>query len=301
MSRFAFSLAVMMLFVSGAEMLERDADACGVKLAIKTLRQRQRAKQAPINAEDKPLVAARRARTPVAAGPATGNGRPGIVIKVKPTDPVAAKEPGKEPAKEPAAAGGKEPAKEPVAMKAPAPTTAVAKDATKEPAKEVAKEPVKQAASEPAKAPAKEPAKPKRVAKAKPTGEPAKPGAPASDKVATTTTPAAEPAAPAEPLETEVYFAVGRITLDNRDGIIKAQRWLMTNPSQKIVIEGYADPQGRTERNMTLSKQRAEVTRAFLVSQGIAESRIEIAAFGDTKLKYDRTDDRNRRVVLHSK
>jgi len=288
--RFAFSLVVMMFFVSGVDALERDADACGVKFAIKTLRQRQRAKQAPINAEDKPLVAARRARTPVAAGPVTGDGRRGVVVKVKPNEPVAAKEPAKEPA-QPAAVAAKEPAK--VAVNQPANTTPAAKEATKEPAKEAVTEPVKQAATPPA-------AKPKRVAKTKtPASGPTKG---ASDKVATTTTPAAaEPAPPAEPLEAEVYFAVGRITLDNRDGIIKAQRWLMANANGKIVIEGYADPQGRAERNMILSKQRADQTRAFLVSQGIAESRIEVAAFGDTKLKYDRADERNRRVLIHSK
>jgi outer membrane protein OmpA-like peptidoglycan-associated protein len=52
---------------------------------------------------------------------------------------------------------------------------------------------------------------------------------------------------------------------------------------------------------MTLSQQRAEAARDYLISRGIDASRVEVVGYGDTRTKYDRTDGRNRRVVVDAK
>ena len=52
---------------------------------------------------------------------------------------------------------------------------------------------------------------------------------------------------------------------------------------------------------MMLSQARAEFVRDYLVSAGIDGGRLEVKAFGDTKLKYGKKDARNRRVFVDAK
>ena len=107
-------------------------------------------------------------------------------------------------------------------------------------------------------------------------------------------------AATSAELHSEVYFTVGSAKLSG-NGLAKATHWLTTNVDVHVVVEGYADPTGSAESNMTLSQSRAETVRDKLVSAGIDQSRIEVQAFGDTKMKYGRTDSRNRRVAVEAK
>ncbi len=51
----------------------------------------------------------------------------------------------------------------------------------------------------------------------------------------------------------------------------------------KLMVVGHADERGPAKYNMTLSQRRAEAVKAFLVSQGIAEDKIEVQAEGKTK------------------
>lgn len=71
-------------------------------------------------------------------------------------------------------------------------------------------------------------------------------------------------------------------------------------PSLEIELEGHTDPEGNPFRNMELSKKRVEAVKAYLVQQGISETRIKVLALGSTKpLSRDRTEEskqRNRRV-----
>jgi outer membrane protein OmpA-like peptidoglycan-associated protein len=71
----------------------------------------------------------------------------------------------------------------------------------------------------------------------------------------------------------------------------------------RIVIEGHADGTGEDLYNHTLSRQRAEAVRDFLVSHGVAPARIELRAAGEGAPLVAGTDERslslNRRVVVH--
>jgi outer membrane protein OmpA-like peptidoglycan-associated protein len=104
--------------------------------------------------------------------------------------------------------------------------------------------------------------------------------------------------AKANTVHDEVYFTLGSSKLDNQVALNKAVRWLTDASDVHVVIEGHADPTGTHEGNMVLSQKRAEFVRDFLVSGGIDQSRLEVMAYGDTRLRYGRADRRNRRAAI---
>lgn len=99
----------------------------------------------------------------------------------------------------------------------------------------------------------------------------------------------------------EVYFSVGDSKIARLASLDVAVRKLKADPSLGVVIEGHADPSGTPEGNMELSQKRAEIARDYLVSNGIAASRLEVTPLGDTHLRYGRADNRNRRVAIVAK
>ena len=111
------------------------------------------------------------------------------------------------------------------------------------------------------------------------------------------------PAAPrAETGFREVYFSLNSASIASKKGTLdKTARWLSESADVHVVIEGHADPTGTHEGNMILSQHRAEAVRDYLVSHGIDQSRMEVVPYGDTRLKYGRTDGRNRRVAVEPK
>lgn len=55
-----------------------------------------------------------------------------------------------------------------------------------------------------------------------------------------------------------------------------------TMPDVFVQLDGFADERGEAEYNQRLSAQRAEYVRGILVSNGVAESRIRLAAHGES-------------------
>lgn len=161
------------------------------------------------------------------------------------------------------------------------------------------------AAKEPAEAPIVPP----------PAPAPAPAPAPVPERIATTVprppVPEVNPAPPPEPRAVakvktppgEVYFPYGSYKLGNPAKIALAStvRWLTDKSDVQVIIEGHADPTGNPDDNMRLAQRRAELVRDHLVSSGIDQSRIEVVSFGDTRLKYGRTDYRNRRAAIVAK
>jgi OmpA-OmpF porin, OOP family len=58
---------------------------------------------------------------------------------------------------------------------------------------------------------------------------------------------------------------------------------LRTNPSIKLRIAGHTDAQGDDDKNMILSQQRADATKAYLVAKGFSSDRFTSVGFGETK------------------
>jgi peptidoglycan-associated lipoprotein len=110
-----------------------------------------------------------------------------------------------------------------------------------------------------------------------------------------------KPATAPKPFHGEVYFNVGSADVARKAALAGAVRWLTNNQSVQAVVEGYADPTGTPEANMALGQSRAESVRDYLVSAGIDQSRLEVVSYGDTRLKYGRSDSRNRRVAIEPK
>jgi peptidoglycan-associated lipoprotein len=68
-----------------------------------------------------------------------------------------------------------------------------------------------------------------------------------------------------------------------------------------VIVEGHADEQGTREYNLALGARRASAAQNFLVSQGVASSRIRTVSYGKERpVEVCSTEDcysRNRRAV----
>jgi peptidoglycan-associated lipoprotein len=79
-----------------------------------------------------------------------------------------------------------------------------------------------------------------------------------------------------------VLFANDQSTLDaeGRDTLMKQAKWMKQYPDVVVQVEGHADERGTREYNISLSARRATAVRAFLISQGIKQSRLATIAYG---------------------
>ena len=63
----------------------------------------------------------------------------------------------------------------------------------------------------------------------------------------------------------------------------KQARWLQQYSQYSIQIEGHADERGTREYNFALGQRRAQTTRDYLVSKGVAASRLSTKSWGKEK------------------
>jgi len=66
----------------------------------------------------------------------------------------------------------------------------------------------------------------------------------------------------------------GQATLDGQAA------WLNTNTDYQAVIEGHADEQGTREYNIALGGRRANAVREYMISRGVAASRLKTISYG---------------------
>ncbi len=82
----------------------------------------------------------------------------------------------------------------------------------------------------------------------------------------------------------------------------RAVRLLAEKPDVNVEIEGYTDFIGTAEYNQTLSEERADVVRHYLIAKGIASHRLSTIGYGQTNPIADNTTDEgramNRRIVF---
>jgi OOP family OmpA-OmpF porin len=79
-----------------------------------------------------------------------------------------------------------------------------------------------------------------------------------------------------------ITFDTNKATIrrDSVPVLDEAVRILLQYPDVRIEVAGHTDNQGTHEHNLTLSKDRAEAVKSYLVGMGVAETRIETAGFG---------------------
>jgi len=105
------------------------------------------------------------------------------------------------------------------------------------------------------------------------------------------------------------------ITFDTGKSVIKTESkaildqigaLLKNDAALRLEIQGHTDNVGAPTANLTLSQQRAEAVKKYLVdTHAVAAARLTTAGFGDTKPVADNSTDegraKNRRVELHKK
>ncbi len=82
-----------------------------------------------------------------------------------------------------------------------------------------------------------------------------------------------------------IFFQTGKSTLlaksfASLDGVVSVMK---EDASLNIDVKGHTDNTGKAELNQTLSQQRADAVKAYLVKKGIDESRITSNGYGDTQ------------------
>lgn len=101
-----------------------------------------------------------------------------------------------------------------------------------------------------------------------------------------------------------VTFATGSATISPafRDLLDNVAGSLRQYPNSLVDVYGYTDTVGSSAANQRLSDQRAQAVANYLISQGVASSRIRWMGFGETQLKVQTGDNvanpLNRRVEI---
>jgi OmpA-OmpF porin, OOP family len=82
-----------------------------------------------------------------------------------------------------------------------------------------------------------------------------------------------------------VFFATGSAKLLPKSfkALDEAAKLLKEDESLFVDVDGHTDATGKPEKNQTLSEDRAASVKAYLVSKGIADSRLTATGYGATK------------------
>jgi outer membrane protein OmpA-like peptidoglycan-associated protein len=71
-------------------------------------------------------------------------------------------------------------------------------------------------------------------------------------------------------------------------------------PDYRILVRGHTDDLGTEAYNQSLSEQRAETVKEYLVTQGVNASRLKVRGYGNTVARYSNDSEagraKNRRV-----
>jgi len=94
----------------------------------------------------------------------------------------------------------------------------------------------------------------------------------------------------------DILYRTNSAALSDRSKFILKgfARFLKENENISVSIQGHTDDKGDDAANLKLSQDRADGVRTFLVSQGIAKSRLKSEGFGETKPKVKNDSEANR-------
>jgi outer membrane protein OmpA-like peptidoglycan-associated protein len=102
----------------------------------------------------------------------------------------------------------------------------------------------------------------------------------------------------------DVLFDTGKYDLrpPTREALARLSGIVLGHPGLKLEVEGHTDSTGSDELNQTLSEQRADTVRGYLVQQGLAADSISARGFGKSSPVADNATaagrQKNRRVEL---
>ena len=80
----------------------------------------------------------------------------------------------------------------------------------------------------------------------------------------------------------DAYFDYDDASLraDAKTALENNARYLERNSGSKAIVEGHCDERGSVEYNLALGERRAKAAKEFLVSYGIAASRLTTITYG---------------------
>jgi outer membrane protein OmpA-like peptidoglycan-associated protein len=83
----------------------------------------------------------------------------------------------------------------------------------------------------------------------------------------------------------DVLFDVGKSSLKPgaREKLAKISGIVVSHPGLKLEVEGHTDSTGSEEFNQTLSEQRANAVREFLIQQGVNQASVTARGFGESQ------------------
>jgi outer membrane protein OmpA-like peptidoglycan-associated protein len=102
----------------------------------------------------------------------------------------------------------------------------------------------------------------------------------------------------------DVLFATAQFNLkpEAREKLAKVSGILLSYPGLAVQVEGYTDNVGGDQYNLTLSQQRGDAVRDYLISQGVGAANITATGYGKTNPIADNATAagraQNRRVNL---
>ena len=102
----------------------------------------------------------------------------------------------------------------------------------------------------------------------------------------------------------DVYFDIAKATLkpESYPALNELAELLKAKPTMKIEIAGHTDSDGEDATNMNLSQERANSVVKYLVSKGIAATRLTAKGYGETQPVADNSTEegkkKNRRTEV---
>jgi len=110
-------------------------------------------------------------------------------------------------------------------------------------------------------------------------------------------------AEPKKPYSINLYFESStKLTSSSLKNIQNIMNVLRDKEPYSIAIGGYTDSKGTYEKNMLISKNRAEFIKDILLENGVKSSRVKVFAYGESGQLFSTKDGvrevKNRRVEV---
>jgi peptidoglycan-associated lipoprotein len=111
----------------------------------------------------------------------------------------------------------------------------------------------------------------------------------------------------ANPALAMIHFDFDRSDIRPQDAKILDDNasWLRSHPHSAVLIQGHCDERGTSEYNVALGDRRANAAREYLVTHGIATSRISVISYGEERPQCTQRNEscwaRNRRAQFLTK
>ncbi len=83
----------------------------------------------------------------------------------------------------------------------------------------------------------------------------------------------------------DVYFDFDKSELreDARERLARNAEWLRAHPEFEVTLEGHCDERGTNEYNLALGERRASAARDYMVSLGVAATRLRTISYGEER------------------